>query len=249
MQLGKSNGRGFQSYEQQLAETHANALPGITRDEEEEEMLPSNSDLETGSIRGSYNEREQQREQERYADYLDEEDSEKLPNAFDLGWKRNLQHLLGAKFRFLPICNTTGDGWNWEPSKKWVEGREDIRRRREMQWKSSEERVNRHHESSEEQDNYERHYLSTSNGVAVVPAAGRMSPNKVDQILGRPANRYFDGDFANKRPSSRMSMQTLRRRESFSERIPDEGSSDEQRIYRGSYESQNGVEEEWREWD
>lgn len=250
MQFGNSNGRGGQSYGQQLADIHANVLPGVTQDEEEEEMLPPNVDLETGSIRGNYSERERQREQERYANYLDEEDSEKLPNAFDLGWKRNLQHLLGAKFWFLPICNTTGDGWNWEPSKKWLEAREKIRRRRETQWRATEERVNRHQESSEEeQDSFERHYLSTSNGVAVVPAAGRRSPNKVDQILGRPANRYFDGDFANERPSSRMSMQTLRRRESFSERIPDEGSSDEQGRYRGSDESQNGVEEEWREWD
>lgn len=251
MQFGNSNGRGGQSYGQQLAEIHANALPGITRDEEEEEeILPSNGDLETGSIRGNYSERERQREQERYADYLDEEDSEKLPNAFDLGWKRNLQHLLGAKFWFLPICNTTGDGWNWEPSKTWVEAREEIRRRREIQWRASEERVNRHHGSSqEEQNSSERHYLSTSNGVAVLPAAGRRSPNKVEQILGRPANRYFDGDFANERPSSRMSMQTLRRRESFSERIPNEGSSDEQGRYRGSDENKSGVEEEWREWD
>lgn len=250
IQFGNSNGRGGQSYGQQLAEIHANSIPGITRDEEEEEMLPSNGDLETGSLRGNYSERERQREQERYADYLDEEDSEKLPNAFDLGWKRNLQHLLGAKFWFLPICNTTGDGWNWEPSKKWIEAREEIRRRRESQWRESEERVNRYRESyEEEQDRSERHYLSTSNGVAVLPNTGRRSPSKADQILGRPANGYFDGDFANERPSSRMSMQTLRRRESFSERIRDESSSDEQGRYRGSDESQTGVEDEWREWD
>lgn len=250
MQFGNSNGRGGQSYGQQLAEIHANSIPGITRDEEEEEMLPPIGDLETGSMRGNYSERERQREQERYADYLDDEDSEKLPNAFDLGWKRNLQHLFGNKFWFLPICNTTGDGWNWEPSKKWMEAREEIRRRRESQWRESEERVNGHRESyEEEQDRSERHYLSTSNGVAVVPNAGRRSPNKANQILGRPANGYFDGDFANERPSSRMSMQTLRRRESFSERIRDESSSDEQGMYRGSDESQNGVEDEWREWD
>ena len=81
MQFGKSNGRRGQSYGQQLAEIHANALPGTTRDEEEEEMLPTNGDLETGSIRGNFSERERQREQEEYADHLDEEDSEKLPNA------------------------------------------------------------------------------------------------------------------------------------------------------------------------
>lgn len=128
MQFGKSNGRGGQSYGQQLAEIHANALRGTTRDEEEKEMLPSNGGLETGSIRGNFSERERQREQERYAGHLNEEDLEELPNAFALGRKRNLQHLLGSKFWFLTICNTTGDGWISEPSKKWVQAREDIRR-------------------------------------------------------------------------------------------------------------------------
>lgn len=118
MQFGYTNGQGVSSYGQQLAEIHAYAIPEITRDKEEEEVLPFNGDLEADSMRGNYSEQKQQRKQEIFVGYLDEEDSEKLPNAFDPVSKRNLQHLLGAKIWFLPTCNTTGDGWNWEPSKK-----------------------------------------------------------------------------------------------------------------------------------
>lgn len=159
MQFGYTNGQGVQSYEPQLAEIRTNAIPWIAQDKEEEEMLPSNCDLEAGSMRGNYSEQEQQREQEIFVGYLDEEGSEKLPNALDLVSKRNLQHLLGAKIWFLPSCNTTNDGWNWEPSKKWIEARERIRRQRGNQWRESEERANKHWEScKEDQDCSKCHY-------------------------------------------------------------------------------------------
>lgn len=149
-------GHTLQGFGQQVLDSHANAIPGVTREEEGEERpsptlhsqdmsRPYQNPHNTGShgqnehqspaqqsLYNSYEELERARERERYEDYLDDRDSEKLPHAFDLGWRRNLRHLFGEKplFWFLPICNTTGDGWRWEASSKWVESRERIRRER-----------------------------------------------------------------------------------------------------------------------
>lgn len=253
-----ANRHGGQSYGQQLAEIHANALPGVTRDEEGEGLITPNGDVEEALtarefLQQNYNDMERSRERERYEDYLDEQDSEKLPNAFDLGWKRNLHNLLGDRAWFLPICNTKGDGWHWEPSRKWIEAREEIRRQREEQWRAREQRASTPgiaiYEEDDSQDPSERHYLTTTNGVAVVPAAGRRSPGKASQVLGRPADGYFDEDFPNERPSSRMSMKTLRRRESFGERTEeDELSSEEERSGQPT-QGQHRTEDEWRDWE
>ena len=183
-----------QSYGQQLVEIHANALPGIMRPEEGEEIL---EDADSGenhyskaseSLRKNYAEMERSRERDRYEDYLDEQDSEKLPSAFDLGWRRNLRHLFGEKalFWFLPICNTTGDGWRWEPSPKWVEARDSVRKEREAQWR-------------------ENLALADDEGYA---SRGRW-PQRADS-----ERHYISPDGS---PSSRMSLQTLRRRSSFDE--------------------------------
>lgn len=214
-------GTAGQGYGQQLAEIHANALPGITRPEEGVSML-EDDDLEHGRRKHqTYEERERSRERDRYEDYLDEQDSEKLPNAFDLGWKRNLRHLLGEKplSRCLPICNTTGDGWRWEANPKWIASRDVIRRERERKWREEEashDAGSRYQRGRMPGDDEDRHYLSTSNGVVDVPAYGVRSPGKADTILGRSADGYFDHDMDDQRPSSRMSMKTLRRRDSFS---------------------------------
>ena len=88
---------------------------------------PSNSSSSPAkdSLQRSYASLEEQRERDRYASYLDEQESEKLPNAFDLGWKRNLMHVFGNKpmLWWLPVCNSSGDGWVWETSPKWIEAR------------------------------------------------------------------------------------------------------------------------------
>lgn len=227
--FGNANEDGGQSYGQQLAEIHANTVPGVTRSEEGEAIL-ANGDLEPGprskaqkSLQRDYGEMERSRERERYEDYLDEQDSEKLPSAFDLGWRRNLGHLFGDKplLWWLPICNTSGDGWHWEPNPKWVEAREDIRREREGQWQEDEDRGRDGYGDGHfdrrwpARKDSERHYLTTSNGVMDVPGSGTRSPGKADQILGR-TDEYFDRNFDDGSPSSRMSMKTLRRRGSFS---------------------------------
>ncbi|KAK4238497.1 Palmitoyltransferase pfa3 [Achaetomium macrosporum] len=140
------------SYGQQLLDIHQNAIPGITRPEEGEELRPEPSpsqryhdlesgpssplstgpQLQAGSRRFTYDEMERYRARKRYEEYLDEQDSTKLPNAFDLGPKRNLLHLFGPNpwLWAVPVCNTTGDGWTWEPNPKWIDAREKLAKER-----------------------------------------------------------------------------------------------------------------------
>ncbi|XTI83789.1 DHHC palmitoyltransferase-domain-containing protein [Cenococcum geophilum] len=153
----EANGRP--SLSDQLREIHANALPGITRPEEGESSparspsrspnanpYSSNSPMSNGysahSRTESYERRERQRDMERYDSYLDERDSDSLPNAFDLGWRRNLLHVFGPSpsLWLLPISNTLGDGWTWDPSPKWLAARERIRIERETQARIQKER-------------------------------------------------------------------------------------------------------------
>ncbi|KAI8943075.1 hypothetical protein NX059_001107 [Plenodomus lindquistii] len=138
----QANGR--LSISEQIRDIHANVLPGVTRPEEGEvpsrtssrSPLPRQAPTSNGysdPAHQSYEWRERQQNQNRYDSYLDERDNEQLPNAFDLGWKRNLSHVFGPSPLCwpLPIINTTGDGWSWEPSPKWLAARERIRRERE----------------------------------------------------------------------------------------------------------------------
>jgi palmitoyltransferase len=237
------------SISDQLREIHANALPGITRPEEGElsptrsmtrSPSPNPSAMSNGyshaghANTNSYDNRERQRDVDRYQDYLDEKDSDSLPSAFDLGWRRNLSHVFGPSrlLWFFPICNTTGDGWAWEPSPKWLAAREQIRIERETQARIQKEREraagwgvdspteaevmrngggpyapsnnysppNRTTKRPEWQSpkpndgGRENRYLTTTNGVAMVPMSGRRSPGKADQILGRERGMYTDGD-------------------------------------------------------
>ena len=224
---GNRGGTG-QSYGQQLAEIHANTIPGVTREEEGEERLYSNGDVEQGSraqeaLRRNYDEMERDRERDRYEDYLDEQDSEKLPNAFNLGWKRNLIHLLGDRplFWALPICNTIGDGWHWEPSPKWLEAREEIRRQREAQWQERDQWGRRASLSDglydqnrlPRRDEYEQSHLGISNGMPMEPHYG-WSGNK-----DRDPRSATSVD-------STMSLKTYRRRGSFTGEAEDEDAYD-----------------------
>ncbi|CAN9453773.1 unnamed protein product [Alternaria alternata] len=116
---------------------------GVTRPEEGEPPSRSTSRSPVpGHANGyshphyqSYEYRERQQYQDRYDSYLDERDNEMLPNAFDLGWKRNIAHVFGPSPLkwFIPLVTTTGDGWSWEPSPKWLAARERIKRERERE--------------------------------------------------------------------------------------------------------------------
>lgn len=144
-----------QTLTEHLKEIHANALPGVLRPEEGEEdpststsphppyhqVQNFSSSPAHSHLRSSYASMEAQREHDRYAAYLDEQDSEKLPNAFDLGWRRNLLHVFGEQplYWFLPICNSTGDGWMWEVSPKWTNARAEVAEQR-VQWQERQQR-------------------------------------------------------------------------------------------------------------
>ncbi|KAF1822336.1 zf-DHHC-domain-containing protein, partial [Dissoconium aciculare CBS 342.82] len=136
---------GIRAVGEYLKETHANALPGVLRAEEGDTLLdpslvPQAAPMQaasynspaTSSLHRSYASMEAQRERDRYSSYLDEVDSEKMPNAFDHGWKTNMMHVFGDRPLLwgVPICNTSGNGWMWDVSPKWLEARDRIGRER-----------------------------------------------------------------------------------------------------------------------
>ncbi|KAH8672856.1 DHHC palmitoyltransferase-domain-containing protein [Tricladium varicosporioides] len=150
-----------------------------------------------------------------YEEYLDEQDSEKLPSAFDLGWKRNLLHLFGTRKALwaFPIVTTTGDGWSWEPSPKWLDAREKISREREEQ-RQRELAAGWGGPPSPEhpirtQEGAGRHYVTSYPSRSQSKAdrvLGRPN-NKADRILGREADMYADDPGR----TNNVSMQNLRR--------------------------------------
>ena len=260
----------LQRYGQQLAEIHANSIPGVTRVEEGEEPASPEEDLEAGitaqeAFRMTYDEVERVRERERYEEYLDEQDSEKLPNAFDLGWRKNLTHLFGDSplLWMLPVCNTQGDGWRWEPSPKWVAAREQIRLTRERHWADLQPRPQvaagseyRSYQTVGEIDGQNR-YMTTTDGVTIVPNGKIKHGSKANQILGRTSSQYVDEELSDDgRPGSQMSLRTIRRKSSFESDGDDEGQLDGNLGYgqtssqsRPSADQQTGVDAGWRNWD
>jgi palmitoyltransferase len=197
-QAPDSFGHRLQDYGQQILDAHANAIPGVTRAEEGEEPVQrvSGDQLTPAqqALTRSYAELERQREHDRYQDYLNEEDNGKLPHAFDLGWRKNLLHLFGNRPLLwpIPVCTTTGDGWRWEPSRKFLEAQEGLRLKREQ------DMANQQHYY---RDLYSR---NMNNGRAWLgtdptpPAAPMWNPNQPLDTFRNP-----------ERPATGVSMQTL----------------------------------------
>jgi len=212
-------GAAFPKYGQQLLDIHSNALPGITRPEEGEEirsmpqynensgMSTAGQEFQAGTRRFTYDEMERYRARKRYEEYLDDEDSTKLPNAFDLGPRKNLLHLFGPSpwLWFLPFCNTTGDGWSWEPNPKWIAARERLAAEREQQrqreraagWGPEDTPVQTPTwppPQQQPQSGAGRHYLQPQNTATSpgVTTPGRRTPSKADRVLGRDPNMYTD---------------------------------------------------------
>ncbi|PWY88925.1 Palmitoyltransferase pfa3 [Aspergillus heteromorphus CBS 117.55] len=226
----------LQDYGGQILDAHANAIPGVTRPEEGEEQIPPPREaLSRGpgqehltpaqqALSRSYAEIERQREHDRYQNYLDEEDSEKMPHAFDLGWRRNLRHLFGDRPLLwpVPVSTTTGDGWHWEPSMKFMEARDRVRVRRER-------------EAAEQQqfqrDLYQRNMNNSQSWLGPDHAAS-WTPSQPLDVVREP-----------ERPDTGVSMKTL---PPMSPRPrPGESLSDEE----DAVERRGRGDDEWRNWD
>lgn len=179
---------GEHGYGQQLLDIHTNALPGVTRPEEGEQHI--SQAMRNAPVRQTYEEMERARARERYDDYLDEQDSKRMPNAFDLGWRRNLTHLFGPKRLLwpLPISSTTGNGWTWEPSPKWLEAQETIRREREAQ--AQRERDAGWGAPHTGYDGFHDAPISRPHGADRHYVNARLS--KADRILGRDPSQFAD---------------------------------------------------------
>ncbi|KAF9892495.1 palmitoyltransferase for Vac8p [Aspergillus nanangensis] len=233
-----SLGHRLQDYGNQILDAHANAIPGVTRPEEG--VDDSSSDLTPAqqALSRSYADLERQREHDRYEDYLNETENEKMPNAFDLGWRRNLSHLFGNQplLWCVPVRTTTGDGWHWEPSRKFVEMRDRLRQRRQ-------------NEHAEQQQYYRDLYQRNSNN-----SHGWMEPEQQTQPQTPPVwapNQPLDNYRDPERPPTGVSMQTLA---PMSPR-PRPGDSD----FEGSLDETQGLvqpprrgrreSDEWRDWD
>ncbi|KAF4506744.1 hypothetical protein G6O67_006798 [Ophiocordyceps sinensis] len=185
-----------------LDDLQANVLPGAAarpHDDLEEQRLTGER---ARPVQLSYEEMERQQTRKRYEEYLDESDSEKLPNAFDLGWKRNLLHLLGPSplLWLLPICNTTGDGWTWEPNPEWFKSRDRLRLERDEQRARE---VNAGWGAGDDEPHHPGHpganrglWRDRGNGpegAGPVDGGARRAPSKADRVLGRDPNLYADG--------------------------------------------------------
>ncbi|KAI1437320.1 palmitoyltransferase PFA3 [Xylaria sp. CBS 124048] len=157
----------------------------------------------------SYEELERYRARKRYEEYMDEEDAKKLPNAFDLGPKRNLLHVFGPQplLWFFPIINTIGDGWTWEPSPRWIAARERITREREAQRERERAAGWGEPDLTPVTISYTPRPQGAGRHYATAPAQsnGRRKPSKADRILGRDPNLYAD------EPAESVSMKTLDR--------------------------------------
>ncbi|KAI0205140.1 palmitoyltransferase PFA3 [Astrocystis sublimbata] len=203
--VAQHNGEGIPlpKYGQQLLDMHANALPGVTRPEEGEVTVSQNDRMPTHA---SYEEMERHRARKRYEEYIDEQDSEKLPNAFDLGAKKNLLHLFGPVPMLwpIPVMNTTWDGWTWEPSPKWMAARERLANERQAQQQRERAAGWGQPQPTQWVDQplgAGRHFAEPS----PVSSNGRRTPSKADRILGRDPNLYAD------EPAGSVSMNTLDR--------------------------------------
>jgi palmitoyltransferase len=181
---------------------------------------------------------ERQREHERYQEYLAEQDSEKMPRAFDLGWRRNLTHLSGDRPLLwpLPICTTIGDGWRWDPSPRFLEARERLRVRRDQD------------AVDEQQYHHDLYQRNMDNGRSWAGGAG--ASGGAAQPAWTPNNRGLRPDTPDDRPPTSVSLQTLA---PMSPR-PRPGDSDFEDDLEGNglLDGNRGGREqsdEWRDWD
>ena len=85
------------------------------------------------------------RERERYNQYIIEETSKQMPNAFDLGMKLNFQQVFGDKWILwgVPVRNSLGDGWTWPTSEAWQQAQRELIERKAQEAVMERERSSR----------------------------------------------------------------------------------------------------------
>ena len=172
--------------------------------------------------RMTYNDLERYRAQKRHEEYMDEQDSQKLPHAFDLGLRRNIRHMFGPNIWLwpFPIPTTTGDGWTWEPSPKWLAARNRIKQERDAQlareraagWgavgdelqdagsaappivvtTAMPSRPRPQSTLSQQQNQQPSRYHRPGAAPGAAPGPGPAASSKADRILGRTPGQYAD---------------------------------------------------------
>ncbi|KAF3939340.1 hypothetical protein ABW19_dt0204267 [Dactylella cylindrospora] len=146
------------------------------------------------------------RERERYNEYLIEETSKHLPNAFDLGWKKNFLHVFGAKplLWFVPVKNSIGDGWAWETSEAWKEAQRELQDRRRREMEAERERMRRAGwgddvgepvvaNGAPPNGGYNPYNGWTRQSVTGVPSPGEKGRSKAARILGAREEEFSHG--------------------------------------------------------
>lgn len=273
----------LQDFGNQIIAAHANAIPGVTRAEEGEER-PSPSVPSRGygrpdgyfvdeehdqprtpaqqALYQNYGDLERQRERERYEEYLDEQDSEKMPNAFDLGWRRNLIQLFGKNplLWAFPVCNSIGDGWYWEASSKFLEARGRVQHRR-LQERSSQQYQGRENgDSGNAGHSYHRGpgqpnasrpvprlevFDRPNTAVSMKtlrPASRSSAQNDVEDADDGDSSPNYDTDSDNEENRNNSRIRQVQR----SSRYHGDGRSKADRVLG---RNPNNLAEEWRDWD
>lgn len=157
---------------------------------------------------------ESSREQQRYEEYLEDKEDEKLPNAFDLGWRRNMLAVFGPVWWLwmLPVCNSPGDGWRWEVSELWRSKKEEGDQRRAARSTAHQQEDSRglgydgayeagyphphpssqphHHYSSHSQD--ARNYAHSDTSLSTLTPQGRMSTRGRERAWGGRYKKDID---------------------------------------------------------
>lgn len=145
------------------------------------------------------------RERERYNEYLIEETSREMPNAFDLGWKSNFVQVFGPQpvLWFVPVRNSIGDGWVWETSQRWKDAQREMQDRRRREAAAEQERMRRAgwggdeiEETAVGTNGYagSRATPWTRQAITGFPSPGEMlGSSKVARILGAREEEFSHG--------------------------------------------------------
>ncbi|KAF8534050.1 DHHC palmitoyltransferase-domain-containing protein [Trichophaea hybrida] len=137
-----------------------------------------------------------QREVNRYGNYLLEESSKKLPNAFNLGRARNFAQVFGGRDKMymwcFPMFSGIGDGWTWETSREWQEAAVAVKEERD---KWLREQGERERAAGWGYDPAEEEAWSRGNPKGLIQYAGsNQRGGKADKVLGRTPGAYTDAE-------------------------------------------------------